>query len=131
LGEQRLSLIYHPPQFKPGTHLSSEQVYQLFLEGRAVFLDTRYKEEYDRAHIKHSINIPYNLSMDEIFKLVKNFSQDQIFVVYCANPSCYSSRRMAGFLLSQDYNNAFIYLDGFNDWKLQNYPVAKTSPSQE
>jgi len=131
LGEQSLSLIYHPVQFKPGTHLSSKQVYQFYLEGRAVFLDTRYKEEFDTAHIKHSINISYNLSLDEIFSLVKNIAKDQIIVVYCANSSCYSSRRMTGFLLSQDYKNVFIYLDGFDDWKVNNYPMAKTSPSRE
>jgi rhodanese-related sulfurtransferase len=125
--EQRLALIYYPPKFKAGTELTTDQAYGLFRDGRALFIDTRYKAEYDDAHIKNAINLPYKFSIDEILSFIADIPEDQIIVLYCANPSCYSSRRMAAFLIHRDYRNVFIYLPGLDDWVKNNHPTERAN----
>jgi rhodanese-related sulfurtransferase len=123
LVEDSISLIYRPPQFKPGTHLTLEQAYNLYRQGRALFVDTRYKGEFEHSHIKGAVNLPFRSSMDEIIEFLTDLSKEQIIVTYCNNPSCNTSRRLAGFLLNRDFKNVFIYLAGFDAWKDNNLPV--------
>jgi len=52
-----------------------------------------------------------------------DFSKEQIIITYCNNPSCNTSRRLAGFLLNRGFENVFIFFAGFDVWKDNNLPV--------
>jgi len=118
-----LPLIYQSPKFKPGTQLTLEQAYNLYRQGRALFIDTRYKYEFQQSHIKGAANLPFRSSMDEIFEFLTDLSHQQIIITYCNNPSCDTSRRLAAFLLNRSFENVFIFLAGFDAWKENNLPV--------
>ena len=121
--EDGISLVYHSPKFKPGKNLTLEQAYNLYRQGRALFIDTRYKEEYQKSHIKNAVNLPFGSSMDDIWYFMQNTTKEQIIITYCNNPSCNNSRRMAGFLLKRDYKDVYIFLAGFDAWTEHNLPV--------
>lgn len=123
LAKDTISLIYHPPEFKPGTQLTLEQAYNLYRQGRALFVDTRHKEEYKESHIKNALNLPFGSSIDEIWEFLGNISKEQLIVTYCSNPKCFNSRRLAGFLLNRNFENVFIFLEGFDAWIAHNLPV--------
>jgi rhodanese-related sulfurtransferase len=122
-GENTVSLIYNPPQFIPGKHLSLDQTFQIYREGRALFIDTRYKEEFQEGHIKNALNLPFKSSMDDIMAFLQNIKKEEIIVTYCSNPYCQYSRRMARFLLNQGFQNVYVFLDGYDAWKANNLPV--------
>jgi rhodanese-related sulfurtransferase len=122
-GENNVSLIYNPPQYIPGKHLSLDQTYQIYREGRALFLDTRYKEEFQKGHIKNAINLPIKSSMDEIMAFIENITKEEIIITYCSDPHCNYSRRMAGFLVNQGFQNVYVFIDGFNAWRANKLPM--------
>ena len=66
--EQKLALIYYPPKFKAGTELTTDQAYKLFRDGRALFIDTRYKDEYDNVHIKTQLIFPINFLSTKLYR---------------------------------------------------------------
>lgn len=122
-GENTLSLIYSPPKFIPGKHLSLDQTYQIYREGRALFIDTRYKEEFQEGHIKNALNLPAKSSMDEIMTFLQTITKEEIIITYCSNPYCQYGKRMAGFLLSRGFENVYVFIDGYDAWKTKNLPV--------
>lgn len=51
---------------------------QIMKENEYIIVDVRTKEEYDEAHLKEAINIPY----DEIDENVE-FDKNKVILVYC------------------------------------------------
>ena len=51
--------------------------------------------------------------------------KDSFFVVYCAGPTCTSSRQAAEGLLSLGCTNVSIYEGGLKDWSEAGFPLVK------
>jgi rhodanese-related sulfurtransferase len=115
--------LYRSPDLESGTRLTPEQTIQLYRDGRALFIDTRYREEYESGHIKNAVNLPANSSRDEIMVFLKPIEKNKIIVTYCSSPSCNSSRRLAGFLSYRGYETVYVFLAGFEEWEKKGYPM--------
>jgi len=120
-----VSLIYKPLNLESGSYLTIEQTRTLLNEGRSIFIDTRYKNEFEQGHLKNAKNLPANTPREELMNYLKSVPKDQQIVIYCSNPDCNSSRRLAGFLTYLGYQKVFIYLEGFKEWETMNYPIEK------
>jgi rhodanese-related sulfurtransferase len=118
-----ISLVYKPLNLESGSYLTIEQTLYLLTEGRALFIDTRYEDEFEQAHIKNAKNLPGNASREEIMKFFESIPKDQQIVTYCSNHGCNSSRRLAGFLTYLGYKKVLIYPEGFNEWETKNFPI--------
>jgi rhodanese-related sulfurtransferase len=125
-----LSLIYTPLEVKPGSHLDIEETYRLLREGQALFIDTRYKKEFDVAHIPGSVNIPSNLSRDDKMASLDAILKDRMIVVYCSSESCQTARRLAGIMTYLGFEHVHVYLAGFEEWLEHKYPVARGDQDQ-
>ena len=125
ISENGISLIYQPLKLESGSFLTSEQTKTLLNEGRTLFIDTRYKDEFDQGHLINAKNVPQNASRDEIMNFFESIPKDQQMVIYCSNPACNSSRRLAGFLTYLGYEKVLIYLEGFQEWEKMGYPTEK------
>jgi rhodanese-related sulfurtransferase len=123
LSANGIPLLYKSPDLESGSRLTSEQTYQLYRDGRALFIDTRYGEEYETGHIKNAVNLPVNSSRDEIMVFLKPLPKDRIIVTYCSSPSCNWSRRLAGFLSYRGYEKVYVFLAGFEEWEKKDYPI--------
>jgi rhodanese-related sulfurtransferase len=117
-----LPLIYHSAVFSSSTEISAEQALQLLLEGKALFIDTRYPEEFAQGHIKQAVNVPAKWSMDQIMNFFESIPKDRLLVVYCSSADCNSSQRLAGFLAQQEFSKVMVFLDGYEIWVARNYP---------
>ena len=95
----------------------------LYDNKKAIFIDSRDKEDYDKGHILSSINIPYDnyeeyedviLDLDIDFPLVKNSS----------GGDCELSVNLAD-LLYRDYEftSVLIFESGYPDWNSKGYPI--------
>ena len=118
-----ISIVYKPLNLESGSYLTIEQTLYLLTEGRTLFIDTRYEDEFEQAHIKNAKNLPGNATREEIMKFFESIPKDQQIVTYCSSPACNSSKRLAGFLTYLGYKKVLIYLEGFKEWETKNYPI--------
>jgi rhodanese-related sulfurtransferase len=123
ISDKRISLNYEPLILESGSYLTIEQTYKLLNEGRSIFIDTRYKNEFEEGHIKNAINLPGMTAREELMNFLKSIPKDQQIVTYCSSPACNSSRRLAGFLTYLGYKKVLIYLEGFKEWEAENFPI--------
>lgn len=61
-----------------GCNKNEKDVYEIMKEKEYIIIDVRTKEEYEKSHIKESINIPY----DEIDKEI-SLDKEKVIFVYC------------------------------------------------
>ena len=125
ISDNGISLIYEPLDLESGSYLTLEQTKTLLNEGRSLFIDTRYKEEFEQGHLKNAKNLPGRIPREELMDFLKSVPKDQQIVTYCSNTDCNSSRRLAGFLTYLGYTKVLIYMEGFQEWKANNYPIEK------
>ena len=123
ISEKGVSLFYKPLNIKSGSHISLDQVLQLFSHEKALFIDTRYTDEYKKSHIIGALNLPLDASREEIAVFCESISKEQVIVVYCSGPECNSSRRLGGYLTFLGFEKVYIYLNGFEEWEAKNLPV--------
>ncbi|MGI0119752.1 rhodanese-like domain-containing protein [Zooshikella sp. RANM57] len=57
-----------------------------------VLLDVRSEQAYDKGHIKEAINLPYPKINQ---KTLMDFSDETLFIVYCAGPHCNAADKAA------------------------------------
>jgi rhodanese-related sulfurtransferase len=117
-----IDLIYQPAEFQEGAILTLEQAQRLYDQGNVLFIDARYPEEYNQAHIPGAVNLPANTSRDQMMNIMAPIAKDRPIVVYCSDPSCHASRRLAGFLKFIGYQHVHVYLNGFAEWQKHNLP---------
>ena len=122
LSDEGIPLFSEPISIESGSDISLEETYRLFLEGRVLFLDSRYREEYNDGHIENALNLPASASRDEIRSFLDNMPKNRLIITYCSNPSCNSSRRLAGLLMYLGYKNVFVYSGGYDEWLSHEYP---------
>ena len=123
ISDNGVSLIYKPLNLESGSYLTIEQTRTLLNEGRSLFIDTRYKNEFEQGHLKNAKNLPASTPREELMNYLKSVPKDQQIVIYCSSPSCNSSKRLAGFLTYLGYQKVLIYLEGFKEWEAQNFPI--------
>jgi rhodanese-related sulfurtransferase len=125
LSDSGISLIYEPLNLQSGAILTIEQTARLLNEGQTLFIDTRYKDEFELGHLKNAKNLPANATRDQIMSFFENIPKEQQIVTYCSSPDCNSSRRLAGFLTYLGYTKVFIYVEGFEEWRVKDYPIER------
>ena len=123
LSQSGISLVYKPLNLETGSFLTLEQTARLLNEGQTLFIDTRYKEEFEQGHLKNAVNVPANATRDQLMSFFETIPKDKSIVAYCSSPACNSSRRLAGFLTYLGYTKVFIYLEGFEEWKSKDFPI--------
>ena len=104
--------------------LSLAQTIQLHSKNLAVFIDARDQWEFSEGHIAGAVNIP-EFSFEEDNADLKSIDQDAIIVVYCDGDDCDTSKRLAAQIFNLGYDNIFVFLGGFNEWKNSGLQIEK------
>ena len=123
VSESGIALIHESLNLKSGSYLTIEQTKMLLNDGRTLFIDTRYKNEFEKGHLKNAKNISPDTNREDIMAFIETIPKDQQIVVYCSSSACNSSRRFASFLIYLGYKNVYAYLGGYREWKMKQYPV--------
>jgi rhodanese-related sulfurtransferase len=94
------------------------------LHGRNVlFLDARRTSVYEQGHIAGAR--PYSVWESDIEEKVRKLfdersdARDQALpiVIYCSGGDCEDSHMLAQKLWGIQFNNIYVYKDGFPDWQ--------------
>jgi rhodanese-related sulfurtransferase len=118
----------HPD--KPYVELHGDDVAWLHSHG-ALFLDARRTSVYEQGHITgaRTFSVWESDVDDKVNKLYEERNdpraQLQPIVIYCSGGDCEDSHMLAQKLWGVQFNNLYVYKDGFPDWQKRGGP-AKT-----
>jgi len=81
------------------------------------------REEFEKAHIPGSINIPGNRNdfVEQVERRVS--SRDEPVVVYCASVDCQASPKAAKRLESAGFTDVYDFEGGIRGWRDAGQPV--------
>lgn len=96
--------------------LSTEQMESMLEGGEAIVINVLPAEEYEKAHIPETHNIPVadDDFVDRVLELVGD--EDAPVVVYCAGPECDASPDAARELEEAGFSRVFAYEGGMKAW---------------
>lgn len=116
-----------PPSYSEGDSLVSlEQAYNIFLDGKAIFLDAREEEEYDEGHIAGAVNLPFEF-WDDYWEYVQPELDPEIEIIaYCGGFGCELSLYAARELKNLGYEKSYIFFGGWQKWQDEGLPVEET-----
>lgn len=113
---------FTPHADKPYVEIAYADVAALHAAG-ALFLDARRTSIYEQGHIAGAR--PYSVWESDIDEKVNKLfaergderQQAQPIVVYCSGGECEDSHMLAQKLWGIQFNNVYVYKDGFPDWQ--------------
>jgi rhodanese-related sulfurtransferase len=110
------------------TAIHLKQAYNLYQQN-VLFIDAREPDDYQYAHIKNAINIPFD-HFDEYKHLLNDIDKERIIVTYCAGTDCDLSILLGNILFDMGYKKVYIFFGGWNEWLKANYPVEKENQTE-
>jgi len=95
----------------------------------SLFLDARRTSVYDQGHIPGAR--PYSVWESDIDEKVNKLftersdprDQNLPIVIYCSGGDCEDSHMLAQKLWGIQFNNVYVYKDGFPDWQKRGLPI--------
>jgi rhodanese-related sulfurtransferase len=119
---------FQPHEKQPYIEIAWNDVKSLYDAG-VLFLDARRTSVYEQGHIAGAR--PFSVWESDVDdKVAKLFNErpdpaDQAkpIVVYCSGGDCEDSHMLAQKLWGAQFNNVYVYKDGFPDWQKHGAPV--------
>jgi rhodanese-related sulfurtransferase len=116
----------HPD--KPYVEITFADVTSLHAKN-VLFLDARRTSVYEQGHIAGAR--PYSVWESDIEDKVRKLfdersdqsAQELPIVIYCSGGDCEDSHMLAQKLWGIQFNNVYVYKDGFPDWQQHGAPV--------
>ena len=112
--------VPHPD--KPYVEIGGDDVAALYKAG-ALFLDARRSSVYEEGHIAgaRSVSVWESDVDDKVNALYGERSdpaeQNKPIVIYCSGGACEDSHMLAQKLWGVQFNNVYVYKDGYPDWQ--------------
>lgn len=100
------------------------QVFKLYEQNNAIFIDARDQWEFSESHIKGALNIPefsFTVNDSNIHKVDK----ESLLVIYCDGDDCDISKRLTNELMKIGYKNSYVFLGGLKEWADAELPIEK------
>lgn len=96
--------------------LTTTQMEHLMEDEEALVINVLDEEDFERAHIPGTANIP--VSSDDFVERVEEKAErmDRPIVVYCAGPECDASPTAAETLEEAGFSEVFDYEGGMKAW---------------
>ena len=113
---------FKPHPDKPYIEIHGDDVAALHAKG-ALFLDARRTSVYEQGHIAGArpFSVWESDIDDKVNKLYAERSdprdQEKPIVIYCSGGDCEDSHMLAQKLWGIQFNNVYVYKDGFPDWE--------------
>jgi len=91
--------------------------------GEAIFIDTRNKKEFNKAHIPGAINLPVSEFAKGKPKILEFLPEDTELILYCESAECKTALRVARLLKTYNFTELKIIKPGWNAWQEKAYPA--------
>ena len=113
---------FQPHPDRPSVDITGDDAAALHAAG-ALFLDARRTSVYEAGHIAgaRSFSVWESDVDDKVNQLFEERSdpadQNKPIVIYCSGGACEDSHMLAQKLWGIQFNNLYVYKDGFPDWQ--------------
>ncbi len=113
---------FTPHPDKAYVEVSGDDVAALYAAG-ALFLDARRTSVFEEGHIAGARSFSvWEADVDDKVKALFDErsdpeSQNKPIVIYCSGGACEDSHMLAQKLWGVQFNNVYVYKDGFPDWQ--------------
>jgi rhodanese-related sulfurtransferase len=119
---------FKPHPDKAYVEIHGDDVAFLHSKG-ALFLDARRTSVYEQGHIPGAR--PFSVWESDIDEKVRKLfdersdprDQEKPIVIYCSGGDCEDSHMLAQKLWGIQFNNVYVYKDGFPDWEQRREPT--------
>jgi rhodanese-related sulfurtransferase len=121
---------FAPHPDKPYVEIEGDAAAALHKAGM-LFLDARRSSVFEEGHIAgaRSFSVWEADVDDKVTALYEERSdpaaQNKAIVIYCSGGACEDSHMLAQKLWGVQFNNVYVYKDGFPDWEKRGLPVKK------
>lgn len=119
---------FPPHPDKPYVEISGDDAAWLRSKG-ALVIDARRSSIYEQGHIAGARSMPvWESDVDDRVNKLFNERSDpreqlQPIVIYCSGGDCEDSHMLAQKLWGVQFNNIYVYKDGFPDWQKRGGPI--------
>jgi len=120
--------FFSPEDFPSIQFIGILEAEYLFVDGNAVFLDSRAEEKYLEGHILGSINIPFE-GGEHIVEEQLPFPRQTTLIVYCDGNECQSSVLLAKVLADYGFEEIRVFFGGWAEWVAAGLPLSEKNDS--
>jgi rhodanese-related sulfurtransferase len=121
----RLPLVcnWSDQQEQDKSTISITEAARLFQENKAVFLDARPVEFYDKGHIQGALSLPWQMVDEKCMDVMDKIPLDCTIITYCDGPACDLSHMLAQFMKDMGFEDVRVLVNGWTLWKQRKLPV--------
>lgn len=102
--------------------INRDQAQKLVKAGKAIYIDVRSKETYDKGHLPGALSIPGS----QLLHRLSEIPPDKKLITYCACQEEHTAAIAVMNLASHNRKNAAALLGGWYDWKAAGLPIEVT-----
>ena len=96
---------------------------KLYDSQKFLFVDARSRDDYDEGHIKGAVSLPVGQFDEKIEAFLDQYPPEKAIITYCSGRTCEDSHKLAQLLLTLDYKEIHVFIDGFPEWLAEGYPI--------
>lgn len=85
-----------------------------------IFIDARFREDYDAGHIEHAISLPVDCSEQLYAETISKLPEDKRIVLYCQSAGCKFAEIVAIRLRDDGVGNLAVFRGGWVEWQKNN-----------
>lgn len=90
---------------------------------KAILLDARTPDIFQRCHIPGAVNLPISRFNDTYEGVLPQLNQYKTIICYCEGHECTDSTLLAFELFKKGHMDIFVYKGGMAEWEQLAYPV--------
>lgn len=102
--------------------INLEQAENIFDSEGVVFIDARDNWDFTDGHIKGAVNVP-EYKFDEVNLAEVIPDRSMLYIVYCSDVDCGTSKKLADKLALSGYENIIIFSGGWYSWLEKGLPT--------
>ena len=110
------------PVVRAARRITREEAIKLVREGKAVYVDVRSKQTYDKGHIKGALSFPNS----QLIPRMRELPEGKMVITYCACVKEHTAAVAVVNLNRAGWRNAAALVGGWDEWKALKLPIEKT-----
>ena len=123
-------LMFSLPRFsryQEFNYISADSAYTLFVQGKGIFVDVRYPDDFSLDHIPGARSAPLLTIMQQP-ELFREVGFDSAMICYAFEPEDKKATQAAGLLRRNGFSQILVLQGGFAEWIEMGYPVERANP---
>lgn len=120
-------LMYSLPRFsrlQEFNYISADSAHTLFIQGKGLFIDIRYPDDFSLDHIPGARSAPL-LKIIQQPELFREIDFDSMMICYGFEPEDIKAKQAADLLRRNGFSQILVLQGGFAEWIEMGYPVER------